>query len=520
MPLTEAEQKELEQLEAENDALHAQSQPEPAALAGPGMGRKILQAVTTPIRGLRAAGVGAELMVRKAFGKNSTNTFGAPDPKSLDEIAERASLATQSGFQPKATERIGAAAGEAVATAPIMAMTGGGGLMGQMLKGALSTGAMTAVMEASERGDVEPVDVVSSAALGGAVPLIAPSLRAVARAIRGSAKVAATSGTTLEREAVDELLNDPQLLEKYRGTAESVGEKVKDIQKALISQHEEAGALLEKARAKVGLHEPFEDALARVQREGFRPTDVKEIVNDFEILSKDQIPPNLLAKAKASAMDYSKELAKSTKAKPATLTTNARLRDLIRLRGQVDDVVSWPTVSADVPKIGSADQHLLKQLRDKINGVIENIPGGKDLRDADEIYSTSRRLYDDFQRAMATEGKAEDLIRRISKGGDLEDLIGSKGQYARLVRQIEKKKGVQLLAPAKKELAARSFRKMEARGTSGIPAESIGPEGVASMLLGADKAARVPDQMSRAFTPTVSALMQAGASHSMRRRKP
>lgn len=602
-------------IEMEGDAMPTQQDIEAAFAAT--TTQKLAQVATAPIRGLRGLGVLAQALVAPG-----EDRFGEePRPKTVGEAFHRAAEAVKPGYQPRAGERLGAAAGEMAATALPMAATGGGGLAAQMLKGALSNAALTTLTEASERGNVEPVDVGVSAALGGTIPIFGPSLKVVARAMRSGSKVAATSGTTLEREAVDELLKNPKLLDEYQGTAAAVGEKVKSIGQALIQQHEEASQVLDKARKAIGFRERFSDSMRRVQKEGFQPANVQEIIEDFQVLAKDKVPVQLFrkervarvpvftsdaARAQAAAAEQEllalvpqkkalgqalneqqsaftalqrqpptrggqKELAQrvagvgqakraydavakrikeiedlqsaargdaameyTEHALPAIneqqmveLPTKARLRDLVRLREKVDDLIYYPAASADVPKIGSADQAFLKTLRKKINTIIEKIPGGQDLRDADAVYSSSRELYDDFQKSLATDGKAEDIVRRIVMGGDLDDVIGKRGEHIKLIKAIEAKKKVQLLEPAKKEFAARSFRNMEATGYGGIPAAAAGPRGVASFLLGAHQAARVPDALAVPFMPMrpgagspFSALLQAAAAYGFSDRRP
>lgn len=494
------------------------------APAEPSLLQKTAQALTMPIRGFKGLGVGAELLAEKALGKNSSNTLGAPDPKSIGEIADRAAAATKPGYEPKYGERAGAAVGEMAATAPLMAATGGGNMWAQAAKGALATGTYNAVTQAADRGDVHPAGVVFSTVLGGAIPLIAPTFGVIARAIRGGGEVAGTHGTTLERDAVDELIKDPKLLEQYKGTAEAVGEKVKNIQQALVDQLDEAGAALAKAREKIGIGEPFQDSLARVAQEGFQPADPREIAKRFQVLTADEISPAMVQQARKGAFgEAAKEIVKTAapgkagmkiaiKLDPAT-----QLRELYGLRSEVDDLINYPAMSADVPKISSVDQGFLKKMRDGINATIEKVPGGKDLRAADSVYSDARSLYDDFQKQISTQGKAEDVIRRILKGGDVEDMIGKKGEILRMLQDVEKKKGVDLVSPMQKELAARSFNTIKAKSWGGVLPAAAGPRGLANFILGTQRAARVPDALSTGFaSPELRALMQSAAANSKR----
>ncbi len=363
--------------------------------------------------------------------------------------------------------------GAAVAAVPASAT---GGAFAQAAKGALTSGTANAVIQATDTGKVKPVGVVYSAALGGAVPLIAPTVGLVSRALRGASKINATAGTSIDRASADVLDEDPALLEKYKGTADAVEQRVVAIQKALIDQHKEAGAILTKARENVGIQEPFEDSLSRVQQEGFQPPKPQEIIKDFKVLSKQ-----------------------------VYRDPNDQLGDLYRLRGKVDDMINYPSISADVPKISSADQAFLKTIRSKINEVIDVIPGGPALRKADDIYSRARTLYDDFQKAMATPGRAEDVIRNVVKGGDVDSIIGKKGEFVDMVREIEKAKGVSLLGPARSELAAKAFNEVKPTGWTGIVPASVGGKGLARSITAANHAGAA---MNTAATPMQSPMLQ------------
>lgn len=518
--LSESEELELLQLRKKRAMAAGAPSDEPGIL------QKAAQLVTTPIRGMRGAGVGAELLLNKAFDKDSTNTFGAPDPQSFSQIAERAAEATKPGYVPKYGERAGAAAGEIIATAPVMSATAGGGLMAQSLKGALSSGALTAVMEASERGDVEVSGVGISTVLGGTIPFISPTLRAVARAIRGTAKVATTTGNTLGRDAVDEFMADPKLLQKYKGTAESVGKKVTAIQEALVRQLDDAGGRLQRVREKFGIGESFDDAMERVKTDGFKAPDEREIMKRFPLLTQDTIPAKMVKDAKRGdlgekAQALMKQVAPGKALKePFVMNPKERLRELYSLRHEIDDRIKYPAGSAEVPKVGTLDQGLLKKMREQVNAAIERTPGGKTLRRADKFYADARELYDNFRNQIAEQGKAEDLIRRIVKGEDLGDVVGRKGTLVGMVKRVEKKARTPLLEPAKKEFAARSFHQMGVTGPTGIPSEFLGADGIANILRAARGAAAIPDAAAVPFgTPTMRSLLQAAAVNKTRNQR-
>lgn len=447
-------------------------------------------------RGGRALGVGLQRAVEGsvATGKNPLSLENLTESMSF----ERGAAAFQPGFVPERGERTGALLGEAAASAPAFAVGGGGGVMAQALKGALTSGTISAIQQAADNGDIEIRDVIYSAVLGGSLPLIAPSIDKIINVVREVARVGAPAGTTLTREAVDALTDDPKLLQKFQGTAESVGEKVIKVQKALVAQHDKISGYLERVRQNIGFREPLSTQLSRVSKEGFQPKSVQDIVQEFQVLKKGHVPVEAIRAArKVKTEDRSVMgilLGKTERRIPGKITKTEmpipdklRLRELYRLREAIDDHLTIPQGGGDVPRIGRADQNFLQAVRSQVNSLIETIPGGKTLRMADQAYYLSRKLYDDLQKKLATQGKAEQVIQQILKGGDINEVIGLKGDNLRLLQTLERKTGQKLLEPIQKELAAKSFKEIKPTGYMGAAKLGVigkGPEGGKNLAKG------------------------------------
>ena len=529
----------------------------------PGVGQRLAQFGTMARRGFRGLGVGAQRLAQKVMHEP---VLGGPDEQSMSQVFERASAATKPGYAPVYGERAGAVIGEALhdlpmmmRAAPVVAKLGAGAarlgaarfgaamrsaaesgtMTAKIGRGAVEAGTLRAMVDAADRGDMEPVEVAQSAVLGGAVPLLAPTFRAVARLIRGSGEAVTTAGTNLRRTAIEELEKNPALLEEFKGTAASVGEKVVAIQKALIEQHEAAGKILGNARKAIGFRDPFITQINRLEQEGFKPADIRELVTEFKLLRQDEVPVGVWREARqvrglgpgrpvtsgqsgtlgAQAMEYEaalRNMPEQATARSIKFSPRARLRDLYRLRQKVDDFIRYPQVRPDVPAISTQHQALLKSMRSRINKVIERIPGGKALREADELYSSSRELFDDLQKQLATKGKAEDLIERVLMGGDVDNMIGKTGEYAALLRRLEKAKGLNLVDPAKADLAARAFNEMNTKGLAGLPARTLGPKGVAGVLTGTRRLSKVPDALAMPLESTkTQGLLKAAAARNL-----
>jgi hypothetical protein len=474
--------------------------------------QKAAQVVTTPIRGMRGLGVGAERLIS-----------GDAPSQALD----RSAAAVKPGYIPQPGEKLGAFAGEMAATAPIFEAAGGGSLLSQVAKGAMSAGTLRTIQDAAERGDVHIPDVVFSSVLGGVIPLVIPTAQTVFRALRATNRVAGAMGTTLTTDATEALAKDPTLLSKYQGTAEAIGEKVQKVQKALISQHEKVVQFLERVRNNIGFREPFMSQADRIAKEGLTPKPVQDIVEEFQVLKNGKVPVEAMRKAqKITSEDRSVMgiLIKKTEVnRPGKITKTEmqipdklRLRELYRLRESIDDYLTFPQGGGDVPRIGRGDQNFLQTMRAKVNSIIEEIPGGKTLRMADEAYSLSRKLYDDLQKKLATQGKAEQVIQQILKGGDINEVIGLKGDNLRLLQSLERKTGQKFLEPLKKELAAKSFREMKATGISGVVHDAVGGENVSKALNILNSFANKGESVAKSSAP-LSPFMQAIAASQRRR---
>lgn len=129
---------------------------------------------TTPIRGMRGVGVGAQRII---------------EGDSPSDALNRAAAATKPGYVPGPGEKIGAFGGEMLATAPFLAAMGGGPLATQALKGAASSGILTSIMGSAESGDIGIDDAFISTAFGGAAPyILGPAMAGVGKIARSGGK--------------------------------------------------------------------------------------------------------------------------------------------------------------------------------------------------------------------------------------------------------------------------------------------------------------------------------------------
>lgn len=140
----------------------------------PGPFRKALQATDMPMRGLRGVGVGVESLIE-----------GKPPSEAL----ERASEATQRGFQPKEGEKIGSVVGESLDPRFMLFGELGAGMASSaagkaILGGAAALGGTKAVEETAEEGaptikgtgEQTAIGAAGGAAIHGAIKTLEPIL--------------------------------------------------------------------------------------------------------------------------------------------------------------------------------------------------------------------------------------------------------------------------------------------------------------------------------------------------------
>lgn len=198
----------------------AQQQKVPQQSGGyelPASVQKAAQVLTTPIRGIRALGVGTQramegvnplpFLIPGAPGfMNSTNALINNMPNAL----ERASAATQPGYKAIPGEKIGSFLGETAGTAGLTAPLAAGSGLTTLAKagiGALNAGGLNAIQDASEEGRFNPVKTAVNATMGGLIPIaVSPEVKSF------SGKVAGALGkiqSGVPSKVGERLFNDP-----------------------------------------------------------------------------------------------------------------------------------------------------------------------------------------------------------------------------------------------------------------------------------------------------------------------
>ncbi len=475
MPKTKSPEEELNALpsalSAEDEFNSLPSDEMPLTPTGlPPLVQDAAELATTPQRGFRGIGVGME----KALEGVSPMAFmpgGTPTPQEASMVAqniptaiERASAAVQPGYNPEAGERIGSFVGEMIGSAPLTYALGGGPLAvtaplsGKVALGALSAGTLSAIEQASERGDIKAIPMAVSAGIGGTIPLIGPTLKMIGRMLFGAGTIVATK-VGVRPYAVEELRNNQNLLKDFQGDAEAIGAKVRGIQTSLKDVYDAASKNLDIERKRIGLPNFFgddgvtDDALKAIEGKEFEPKDPIELISDFRHLRD----------------------AKNIPAK-------SRINALIRLRDDIRQMVSYkPGESGQaVRAISGREEGIFKGIANDINDIIWNpetkagIPGGQKIREAEGAWSKARDLYDGLQKKLADESTGEQSLARIAYNDNLDELIGKDSAVTEMIKDLEKRTGKELLSPLRKELAVKAIKKLKMPANQGFFGSSVG----------------------------------------------
>lgn len=165
------------------NGIRGSATPKPSGYSIPPLIQKAAQMLTTPIRGFRAMGVGAQRAMQDVSPRAMLPLIGSMTPTDVASIVknapmalDRASAAVKPGFLPQVGERTGSMVGEAAGTAGLMAPIAAiapGSLAIQSGVGAATTGGLSATMDASEEGRFFPKRTAVNAAVGGLLPILA-----------------------------------------------------------------------------------------------------------------------------------------------------------------------------------------------------------------------------------------------------------------------------------------------------------------------------------------------------------
>lgn len=279
--------------------------------------RPIGAALNLPSRIARGAAVGGQKLLEGTDIIPSVipGGSGINNPEQLNKLAEnvipaagRAKEAFQPGFEPAPEEANAALMGDIAGQVPLGMATGGASaaarpLIFNALKMGSSAGLMSAIEQASEKGEIDLWDVTQVAGTGALLPVLKPGGRLLSRWIKATGRGIVSLNTTISKEAADSVVQagsevlrkagnfasgksvnagtpDPRLLKEALGEARTVSERAIAIQEAILQRLNKAGERIGKVRAKWGIGR-VESEIEDLRNVGFESIEtVDDILDD------------------------------------------------------------------------------------------------------------------------------------------------------------------------------------------------------------------------------------------------
>ncbi len=477
--------------------------------------------LTTPSRGFRGLGVGAERML-DGVGVSSLLPGAALTPQDVAQISgnipnalNRASAATEPGYVPESGEQLGAMAGQTIGDMPLMYATGGfvspqARLTYKMFGGLTSGGLTSAITQMSERGHIEPNAVKISAALGAALPYVKPLANFTKNIITGIRDV--MGGSVGLRPGTVEMAGElGAKLRDVDGTTQTILKKIDDIQTGIGKIHEEAGEQLSKTRKRLGLPSSLAEKGERrfgrrlldesvdidpktvAGNPGFREVKYNgtplilptSTVKKLEAEITEKHGENLLAKTPTQMWrEAERVMTDFTTGKFKNVDSRIKLKTLDNLREKIGDYTDYAKSGLSLAPITKQESAIFNDLLRRVNDVVENDIGeaGKILRESEHLYHNAREFYDSFQANFATEERTARTVLGLLRDEVPEEVLGSGQTAINGIKLLEKKTGQKHLEPLMKAAASKNIKNVRAKSAGSIPAFGFGPEGIASAM--------------------------------------
>jgi hypothetical protein len=332
--------------------------------------------VTMPGRGMRGIGVGLEQML---LGKG------------IQPALQRASAATQPGYQAQPGEKLGSFAGGMLDPLNLAAnaVLPGGTLLKSIGGGAMAAAGNSALDQAAQ-GHVNPGEVGIDAALGG---VTGGTVHGIANGASGFLKKAPTifkRTSGIPERGTEIFKANPGIEKTVEGTEQAIEGHAQTVQSALKKMADDARAYFKKAAG-----DPRVKAnLSSSEKAKSVPISAVKIPDAIENV-KAVLP--LIQKGQAGKSE-------------ATTATAQVFKTLLHIRQSIDHWSSYG--GGQVPAVSSVQEGGLKELRKEVNTLIESIPGGEILRDADKVVSAAKDVFSFLQPHMNTTGETIDFLRK------------------------------------------------------------------------------------------------------------
>jgi hypothetical protein len=332
--------------------------------------------VTMPGRGMRGIGVGLEQML---LGKG------------IQPALQRASAATQPGYQAQPGEKLGSFAGGMLDPLNLAAnaVLPGGTLLKSIGGGAMAAAGNSALDQAAQ-GHVNPGEVGIDAALGG---VTGGAVHGIAHGAEGFLKAAPgifEKISSIPRRATQILERVPGLQKLVSGTEQSLENKTVKIQETLQQMHDDATAYFQKA---------------------LRDPKIKADLNNSEkVISGKDMPVLSIPGAVETMKRTLPMIIQQQKDKPeATAITSDVFKTLLHIRQSIDHWVNY--AKGNVPDVGTIQSSGLKGLRQEVQGMIGQLPGGEILLNASSRLHAAKDIFEELQPKLKHTGDAIEFLK-------------------------------------------------------------------------------------------------------------
>lgn len=391
-------------------------------------GTQAAQIASAPFRGFRGLAVG----LNKAL-----PSFRSGEDQGLGQVAPRMVEAVKPGFKPEGiSETIASVLGE---SAPLMPLGGAmsAGLEGAALASGVGAGT-SALMQKSERGSVSPIEAGASGAIAGLIPLSA-------QFIKGLYPKIAAQFTKTEPEAFQRLMDDPQFLQKFSGSVESIRGRANEVVKGFQSVKDRLGTAFENFKTFYSMRPDANEVVSELSKTSGNARSISEIVKDLKAV-KMASSPVVERKVVSPLLGASGNPIETTVKEPG-LFARERLMKLIKLNQDLNQATE-----------GSFNDYTYK-LKSMIKDEIKKIPQGRHYMKLSERWSDFKEIEENLGRDLADPDKAPIVLEKMMRGDIKGVLRGSYGKVQSAVKELESLGGVKpIMRPLRDEILAGMLR--------------------------------------------------------------
>lgn len=348
--------------------------------------------ITGPGRWGRGVGVGAQQLIQ---GKGPLDS------------AVRASAAMQPGYEAPPGERIGAFAGGLVDPINLgaNAVLPGGSFLKSLASGAAMAGGSNILDQASQ-GKINTGEAGLVSGIGAGIGALTHGLAKLPSAFlrKAPAILESTSGTP---ERATELFKaNKDIAKTHTGLEEEIKLKSESVMDAVSNQYDAAKAYFKTAAGKVRANlNAKEKALSKPIPPMQIPAAIDSMKTQVTNLAQPRVAnPNIaISPARQAQMDAAKE----------QMSGNIFKR-LLHIRQSIDHHVTYS--GTGVPAVSTVQEGGLKELRKQVNQMIEQMPRGEILRDADKTMAGASEIFGKLQPKMKNTGDAIDFLKKTFEG--------------------------------------------------------------------------------------------------------